>query len=879
MKINTNDIRKMFLTFFKKKGHEIMASSSLIPENDSTLLFTNAGMNQFKDIFLGQNKNKYTRVATIQKCLRTGGKHNDLDNIGYSENHHTFFEMLGNFSFGDYFKKEAILYAWELLTSEKWFNLNQNRLWVTVYHKDQETYNIWINTIKLPKNKVVFIKDNKNSQFNSDNFWQMGDYGPCGPSTEIFYDTTNAYLNNSINYCTNTLKGQVEIWNIVFMEYNRTYDGQLIKLPIPSVDTGMGLERITRILQNKKSNYEIDIFEKIIKSIIQFNPNININEKKSIHIIADHIRSASFLISENILPSNEGRGYVLRRIIRRALRHAYTSGMNKLFFYKLVPTLIQAMEEESLLIKKREKIIQNILKQEEIQFNYTISRGIKLLKSKIQKMKGKILNGKTIFKLYDTFGFPIDLTADFCKEYNLKIDYEGFKKEMSLQKKQTRKSNMFKNNHELYIDIKHHSIFVGYNKYEIKSTIQQIFVNGISVKKLTVGESGIIILNQTPFYPESGGQIGDIGIILKDENVFEVKNTKKHGIGIGHYGILKSGEININQLITAKINIKNRILIQNNHSATHLLHSTLRNIFGENTVQKGSLVNDSYLRFDFVCYQKITIEIIQKIENIINYYILKNIPINTTIDTFNNAKQKGILALFHEKYNDIVRIVSINNYSVELCGGTHSSHTGNIGLFKIINEKSIGSGIRRIEAITGKNAVKFIQKKEIEIKNIINILNANENNVLDKIKILIEKNKILEKKIEYFTEIELINIKNQLIKKNQLINNINILIENVHNFNIKLLRTIIDKIKLNLNSSIIILTTVNKNKIYFIINISKTLNNNIQANKIAKKIIAHIGGKGGGNPSLSEGGGGEKIELLSSTLNNIKQWIIKKINQ
>ncbi|CAL4323819.1 Alanine--tRNA ligase [Buchnera aphidicola (Eriosoma lanigerum)] len=876
MNITTNQIRTMFLSFFKKKDHKIIPSSSLIPNNDPSLLFTNAGMNQFKEIFLGNNKPKFSKVVTIQKCLRTGGKYNDLDNIGYSDNHHTFFEMLGNFSFGDYFKKEAISYAWELLTSIQWFNLNKNRLWVTVYYKDQETYQIWINIIGLNPERVIYVGNKKNSNSLSDNFWSMGENGPCGPSTEIFYDPTENFLQHSGEYFKNNQDTQIEIWNIVFMEYNRTLDGELIPLPNKSVDTGMGLERISRILQNKKSNYEIDIFDQLIKSIFQFNKNIYSNKKKSIYIIADHIRSSAFLIAENIFPSNEGRGYVLRRIIRRALRHAHTSGMNKLFFFKLIPTLIEVMGEESNLIKNNIKKVQEVLKQEEIQFNYTIHRGIKLLEDQIKKLKGNILHGKIIFKLYDTFGFPVDLTADFCKEQNLQIDSIGFMKEMNKQKKQTKIANQFAKQYDPVLTIKNHSIFKGYNTYETTSIIKQIFINGKTTNQLNCGESGIIILDNTPFYPESGGQIGDIGEINNKQNIFKVENTKKYGIGIIHFGKILSGKLSVNQEIQAKINIKYRKNIQNNHSATHLLHSALRNIFGNNTIQKGSLITNLSLRFDFSCNEKITNEKIHKIEYIVNEYIIQNSIINTTIDTFNNAQKTGAIALFNEKYNDIVRIVSINDYSIELCGGTHTNQTGSIGFFKIINEKSIGSGIKRIEAVTGNKAILFIHNKETKLNHIMNILNTNEDNISKKIHVLTNTIHKLKNNIDIFIKRELIEITKQLLKKVIHINNINLLIENINISNSNLLRNVIDIIQKKLHSAIIIITTIIEKKIYFIIKISKNLTNDIQANYIAKKIINNIGGKGGGKSHLSEGGGGTKVELLSITLNNIQSWIKKK---
>ncbi|XRX42765.1 MAG: alanine--tRNA ligase [Buchnera aphidicola (Eriosoma harunire)] len=873
MEKTSNNIRKMFLSFFKEKEHTIISGNSLIPHNDSTLLFTNAGMNQFKDIFLGKHKYKHSKVVTIQKCLRTGGKHNDLNNVGYTNHHHTFFEMLGNFSFGDYFKKEAIIYAWELLTSKKWFNLNPSRLWVTVYFKDQETYNIWTNIIKLPKDRVVYIKDKNNSHYNSDNFWQMGDTGPCGPSTEIFYDTTENFLTNSKKKLINNQNEQVEIWNIVFMEYNRMSNGKLTLLPKPSVDTGMGLERIARILQNKKSNYDIDIFQIIIKSITQLNSNININNKKSIHIIADHIRSSAFLISENILPSNEGRGYVLRRIIRRALRYAYTNGMNTLFFYKLIPALIKSMDIEANSIKNKQIEIQNILKQEEIQFNRTLNRGLQLLKSEINHTKNHILNGKTVFKLYDTYGFPADLTSDFCKEQNIQINHQEFVHEMKKQQQKARKTHVFKNEYNYIENYCIKSTFCGYNQHEVHAIIKQIFIDGKVTSNIQHNKIGIIILDQTTFFPESGGQSGDIGQIIYQNNIFHVQDTQKYGNSIGHIGKLHSGTLNINQLVLAKINRKNRILIQNNHTATHLLHATLRNIFGINTTQHGSHINSQSLRFDFSCQNKITSSIIKEIEKSINSNITKNIPIITKTDTLLNAKKNGAIALFNERYDDVVRIITIQNCSIELCKGTHSNRTGDLGLFKIIDASNIGSGIKRISAVTGEHAIQIIHNQEKILHNITTILNTNESTITENIKKLIEQKTVLINKINELNEEKIIHTAQKLIKHTIKIKNINLIVGTVQNIKSIQLRKIADNIKSKLHKYIIIITSIINKKIYFIISIKHDLSHIIPANFIAKKFIEKIGGNGGGKANLAEGGGSTKLELLTSSIEDIKTLI------
>jgi len=877
MNKTTNQIRQDFLRFFKEKEHVILPSSSLVPYNDSTLLFTNAGMNQFKEIFLGEKTSNYPRVATVQRCLRTGGKHNDLENVGYTSKHHTFFEMLGNFSFGDYFKKEAIEYAWELLTSKKWFNIPENKLWISVYQDDSETYDIWRNIINIPINRIIRIGDKSNHQYDSENFWQMGDSGPCGPCTEIFYDYGKTIINNPLEFLENKNQRFVEIWNIVFIEFNRISKTQIIPLENKSIDTGMGLERISAVLQNVYSNYHIDIFKELINNISKLSPTKNLKHV-SLQVIADHIRSCTYIIADNIIPSNEHRGYILRRIIRRALRHGRKIGIKKNFFYKLVSSVIQVMGETANILKQKKEKIEEILKIEEIQFSCTLDKGLKILHSEIQKTKNNVLSGKTVFYLYDTYGFPIDLTADVCREKNIEIDYNDYMLAKEKQKKQSDINKKFYKNYNENIILDDLSIFEGYDKNKTKSLVKYIFVKNKSVSNIVKNENGIIFLDKTPFYGESGGQIGDIGELYHEKSLFIVENTKKYGKTIGHIGKLISGEIIINNYIHSKVNKEYRNCIQLNHSATHLLHAALRQSLGKDINQKGSLVTNTHLRFDFSYSKNLEISQIQKIENIINTYIRNNIEIRTQEISLEEAKQKKAIALFENQYSSIVRVVSIDNFSIELCGGTHAKKTGDIGLFKIISQSSIASGIKRIEAVTGQKAIDYLHERDNYIKDLSILLNCSNSNIKEKTTKLITTIKNLENKIIQLQKKENTYHIKQLLKNVKDMQGTKFLVNIFYNYAHKSLRIIVDQLKKELKTAIIILINIIKNRFTIIIGVTKNLLDYITAINIMDMITKEIDGKGGGKIEIAEGGG-LYTKQLPIILNNVKSWINAQLNK
>ncbi|QCI27264.1 alanine--tRNA ligase [Buchnera aphidicola] len=870
MKYTTNTIRKMFLMFFKENNHKIIPSSSLIPKKKSNLLFTNAGMNQFQDVFLGKKKYPFSQVVTIQKCLRTGGKHNDLDEVGYSEYHNTFFEMLGNFSFGTYFKKEAILYAWNLLTDKSWFNIPKKKLFVTVYYKDKETYNIWNKIIKLSKKNIIKIYNKKNKKYESDNFWQMGDTGPCGPCTEIFFKKKN---NNNQEYNLEDKSQCIEIWNIVFIQFNRINKNEIIPLKITCVDTGMGLERIASVLQNVNSNYQIDTFKKIITYISKIN-NLNISNHQSLNVIADHIRAAIFIINENIIPSNEHRGYILRRIIRRALCHGNKIGIKNIFFYKLTKIIISLFNNNEKDLENKKKYIINILKEEELQFHETLNKGIKFLNQEIKKLKKPEINSKIVFYLYDTLGFPIDLTKDICREQKIYINQEKLNNIILQHKKNTKnKIKKFIQN-TIHTDIK--TIFCGYKKNKITATIKKIFINGKEKKKILKHETGIIILDITPFFGESGGQIGDSGIIYKENVIFQVKDTQNFINAIGHIGTLCSGKMHINDIIVAEINKKKRLLIQNNHTATHLLQTTLKKILKYSIEQKGSFINDQYLRFDFTYPNKINIDEIFKIEKKINQYIQKNIIIYNKKINFEQAKSNNYIFLKNKIYQKIVRTVSIGNISKEICKGTHTHSTGNIGIFKIILNKSISSGIRRIEAITNIIALKKIQNHEKKINEIKIILKSDNTSIISKIKTLINENNDIKKE-NYYLNREIITYQIQTIRKKIIkIKNINFLSYEIKEKNIQLLKILIDQLKIYIHYGIIILFYKKNKKYIFIVSITKNLIKNIQANKIIEIIKNNTQGTGGGKSELAQCIG-KNIKNISKIIQNIKKWINLKL--
>jgi alanyl-tRNA synthetase len=872
---STAEIRQSFLDFFRGKGHEVVTSSSLVPHNDPTLLFTNAGMNQFKDVFLGIDKRSYTRATTSQRCVRAGGKHNDLDNVGYTARHHTFFEMLGNFSFGDYFKHDAIHFAWELLTSKEWFNLPKDRLTVTVYETDDEAYAIWEKEIGIPKERIIRIGDNKGAPYASDNFWQMGDTGPCGPCTEIFYDHGDHLWGGPPGSAEEDGDRYIEIWNIVFMQFNRRADGTMEPLPKPSVDTGMGLERIAAVLQHVNSNYEIDLFKKLIHDAAEIIQTKDL-ESKSLRVIADHIRSCAFLISDGVLPSNEGRGYVLRRIIRRAVRHGHMLGAKDIFFYKLVKPLIDVMGSAAIELGQNQKLVEDALKIEEEQFLKTLERGLFLLDQELTKITGNILPGDIAFKLYDTYGFPLDLTADVCREKNITVDEIGFNLCMEEQRKRARESSAFNVDYSNVIKLDDKTEFLGYQEAESSGKVIAIFKDGQKVESVNSGDDAIVILDKTPFYGESGGQIGDKGLLTAANVEFTVLDSQKYGKSIGHIGKIIKGSLKVGDNVTAAIDVELRERIRRNHSATHLLQAALQRVLGNHVHQKGSLVNDSYLRFDFSHNQAITPEQIIEIENLVNQQIRHNLPVEIELMPIDKAKDKGAMALFGEKYEDIVRVLTMGDFSIELCGGTHVDRTGDIGLFKIISESSIASGVRRIEATSGQNAMDLIHHESNLLTQIGQVVKSDKSAVLNRIEQLFEQTKQLEKTIEQLKAQKASQDSAQLLNQCEKINSTNLLIAKLDNVEAKLLRTMIDDLKNQLKTGVIVLAAVNDGKINLAAGVTNDLIGVVKAGELVSQLALKVGGKGGGRPDFAQAGGMD-LSALPEALSSVKKEISNKL--
>lgn len=871
MSKSTAEIRQAFLDFFHTKGHQIVPSSSLVPNNDPTLLFTNAGMNQFKDVFLGLDNRPYSRATTAQRCVRAGGKHNDLENVGYTARHHTFFEMLGNFSFGDYFKHDAINFAWELLTGKEWFNLPKERLWVTVYATDDEAYDIWNKEVGVPAERIIRIGDNKGAPFASDNFWQMGDTGPCGPCTEIFYDHGDHIWGGPPGTPEEDGDRYIEIWNIVFMQFNRKSDGTMDPLPKPSVDTGMGLERITAVLQHVNSNYDIDLFRALIKSVAEVT-NATDLANKSLRVIADHIRSCSFLVCDGVIPSNEGRGYVLRRIIRRAVRHGYMLGAKDTFFYKLVAPLIDVMAEAGKELKNQQEIVEKVLKTEEEQFARTLERGLQLLDEELEKLTGDTLAGETAFRLYDTYGFPLDLTADVCRERNIKVDEEGFELAMEEQRKRARESSGFGTDYNELIKVDSRSDFSGYDHNEQQGTINAIFHNGQTVTELKAGEEGIIFLDKTAFYAESGGQVGDKGLLIGKDSQFEVTDTQKYGKAIGHIGKVISGSFIVNHKINAVIDVARRDAIRLNHSATHLLHAALRQVLGTYVTQKGSLVNDKYLRFDFSHFEAVKPEQLREIEDIVNAQIRLNSPVVTELMDLEDAKQKGAMALFGEKYEERVRVLTMGDFSTELCGGTHAARTGDIGLFRIMSESGTAAGIRRIEAITGATAIESVHEQSDLISLVAHALKSDGSNLVEKIKTVQEKYRSLEKELQQLKDQQAAQESSSLGSQAKNVKGIKLLVRELNNVEPKMLRTMVDDLKNQLGSAIIVLSTISDGKVSLIVGVTKDLTAKIKAGELISFVAQQIGGKGGGRPDMAQAGGTD-VEALPAALASVDEWV------
>ncbi|HEJ0269321.1 TPA: alanine--tRNA ligase [Proteus mirabilis] len=871
MSKSTAEIRQAFLDFFHTKGHQIVPSSSLVPNNDPTLLFTNAGMNQFKDVFLGLDNRPYSRATTAQRCVRAGGKHNDLENVGYTARHHTFFEMLGNFSFGDYFKHDAINFAWELLTGKEWFNLPKERLWVTVYATDDEAYDIWNKEVGVPAERIIRIGDNEGAPFASDNFWQMGDTGPCGPCTEIFYDHGDHIWGGPPGTPEEDGDRYIEIWNIVFMQFNRKSDGTMDPLPKPSVDTGMGLERITAVLQHVNSNYDIDLFRALIKSVAEVT-NATDLANKSLRVIADHIRSCSFLVCDGVIPSNEGRGYVLRRIIRRAVRHGYMLGAKDTFFYKLVAPLIDVMADAGKELKNQQEIVEKVLKTEEEQFARTLERGLQLLDEELEKLTGDTLAGETAFRLYDTYGFPLDLTADVCRERNIKVDEEGFELAMEEQRKRARESSGFGTDYNELIKVDSRSDFSGYDHNEQQGTINAIFHNGQTVTELKAGEEGIIFLDKTAFYAESGGQVGDKGLLIGKDSQFEVTDTQKYGKAIGHIGKVISGSFIVNHKINAVIDVARRDAIRLNHSATHLLHAALRQVLGTHVTQKGSLVNDKYLRFDFSHFEAVKPEQLREIEDIVNAQIRLNSPVVTELMDLEDAKQKGAMALFGEKYEERVRVLTMGDFSTELCGGTHAARTGDIGLFRIMSESGTAAGIRRIEAITGATAIESVHEQSDLISLVAHALKSDGSNLVEKIKTVQEKYRSLEKELQQLKDQQAAQESSSLGSQAKNVKGIKLLVRELNNVEPKMLRTMVDDLKNQLGSAIIVLSTISDGKVSLIVGVTKDLTAKIKAGELISFVAQQIGGKGGGRPDMAQAGGTD-VEALPAALASVDEWV------
>ncbi|AWC92419.1 TPA: alanine--tRNA ligase [Morganella morganii subsp. morganii] len=871
MSKSTAEIRQAFLDFFHTKGHQIVQSSSLVPNNDPTLLFTNAGMNQFKDVFLGLDKRPYTRATTAQRCVRAGGKHNDLENVGYTARHHTFFEMLGNFSFGDYFKHDAINFAWELLTGKEWFNLPKEKLWVTVYATDDEAYNIWKDEVGVPAERIIRIGDNKGAQYASDNFWQMGDTGPCGPCTEIFFDHGDHIWGGPPGSPEEDGDRYIEIWNIVFMQFNRQSDGTLEPLPKPSVDTGMGLERITAVLQHVNSNYDIDLFRKLIADVAKVTGADDLTSK-SLRVIADHIRSCAFLICDGVIPSNEGRGYVLRRIIRRAVRHGYMLGAKDTFFYKLVAPLIDVMGSAGEELARQRVMVEKVLKSEEEQFARTLERGLQLLDDELASLTGDTLSGEAAFRLYDTYGFPLDLTADVCRERNLKVDEAGFEAAMEEQRRRARENSGFGADYNSLIKVDKRSDFSGYDHNEQAATIVALYKEGQPVTELNAGDEGLVILDKTAFYAESGGQVGDTGVLSSNDAQFSVLDTQKYGQAIGHAGRVDSGKLTVNHKITAKIDEERRNAIRLNHSATHLMHAALRQVLGEHVSQKGSLVNDKYLRFDFSHFEAMTPAQIREVEALVNAEIRKNEPVVTELMDLEEAKAKGAMALFGEKYDERVRVLSMGDFSTELCGGTHAARTGDIGLFRIISESATAAGIRRIEAVTGIGALESVNQQSDALSAVAQLVKSDEAGVSEKVKAALDKIRTLEKELQQLKEQQAAQESSSMTKDAVSVNGVKLLVKQLTNAEPKMLRTMVDDLKNQLSSGIIVLSTISDDKVSLIAGVTKDLTGKVKAGELVAFIAEQIGGKGGGRPDMAQAGGTDTA-ALPAAMASVESWV------
>ncbi|EJO3994986.1 alanine--tRNA ligase [Vibrio vulnificus] len=860
MYMSTDEVRNAFLKFFESKGHQIVESSSLVPHNDPTLLFTNAGMNQFKDCFLGAEKRAYTRATTAQRCVRAGGKHNDLENVGFTARHHTFFEMLGNFSFGDYFKEDAIAFAWEFLTET--LKLPKDRLLVTVYETDDEAFDIWNQKVGVPADRIIRIGDKKGGkQYESDNFWTMGDTGPCGPCTEIFYDHGEHIWGGRPGSPEEDGDRFIEIWNNVFMQFNRHADGTMEPLPKPSVDTGMGIERISAIMQGVHSNYEIDVFQKLIKATAEVVGCEDLSNQ-SLRVIADHIRSCSFLIADGVMPSNEGRGYVLRRIIRRAVRHGNKLGAQGVFFHKLVGVLAEVMGSAADELKKQQAVVEKVLRIEEENFGRTLERGMVILNEALDALEGKELDGETVFKLYDTYGFPADLTNDVARERDFTIDEAGFEKAMEEQRQRAREAGQFGTDYNAKIKTESETEFCGYTGTQGNSVVAEIFVEGEAADSLSAGDKAIIILGETPFYAESGGQCGDSGVLKTESGLFQVEDTQKLGNAIAHHGVLVEGVLAKGDQVSAIVDAERRAAISLNHSATHLLHAALRQVLGEHVAQKGSLVKAENLRFDFSHLEAVTAAELKEVERLVNAQIRRNHVIETNIMDIESAKQKGAMALFGEKYDDEVRVLSMGDFSTELCGGIHASNTGDIGLFKITSEGGIAAGIRRIEAVTGEAALEAIDAQASKFE--------------EKLQDAANKAKSLEKEIQQLKDKLASQASANLIDQVKEIAGVKVLVAKLDGADNKALRGMVDELKNQMGSGIIMLGNVADDKVGLIAGVTQDLTSKVKAGELVNMVAQQVGGKGGGRPDMAQAGGTDS-SALPSALASVDAWIAERL--
>jgi len=863
--MKSSEIRRRFLEFFESHGHSVVPSSSLVPGNDPTLLFTNAGMVQFKDVFLGQDKRPYVRAASSQRCVRAGGKHNDLENVGYTARHHTFFEMLGNFSFGDYFKRNAIRYAWELLTGV--YNLPPERLWVTVYAEDDEAFDIWVNEVGVPAAKVTRIP-------TMDNFWQMGDTGPCGPCSEIFYDHGPGIPGGPPGTAEADGDRYIEIWNLVFMQFNRDEKGELHKLPRPSVDTGMGLERIAAVLQGVHSNYEIDLFQELIRAAAEAT-GAEDARSASLRVIADHIRACSFLITDGVIPSNEGRGYVLRRIIRRAIRHGYKLGQKEPFFHKLVPVLSQIMGEAYPELPAAQQRVMGVLKQEEERFAETLENGMQVLETAL-KRGGGTLDGETVFRLYDTYGFPVDLTADIGRERGIKVDMEGFQESMEQQRERARAASKFQMQGGVdYAGSR--TEFCGYDTLEQEGRITAIYKDGSPVKFVEAGDEAVIVLDKTPFYAESGGQVGDQGELLATGGTFDVADTQKIQAEVfGHKGLLSSGRLAVGDEVLAKVNPVTRARAAFNHSATHLLHAALNKVLGNHVQQKGSLVDAARTRFDFSHHGPLTADEIRSIETLVNQEIRRNVPVETRVMGYDQAIKHGAVALFGEKYGDEVRVVGMGEFSTELCGGTHVRRTGDIGFFKIVAESGVAAGVRRVEAITADGALDYVQQREAQLADMASLLKAQPAELGQKMAQIVDNVKSLEKEIARLRSKLASGQGGDLAAQAVDANGVKVLAAAIDGADAKALREAVDKLKDRLKSAAIVLGSAEGGKVTLIAGVTQDLTARIKAGDLVGHVASQVGGKGGGRPDMAQGGGTEPGRLAGA-LESVADWVRGKL--